>query len=102
MVVRAVIPADHPHRTFKGLEQGRKAEKNIPACKQRRKGIGGSPRAFCFAGTQRGMSLRSQRMSPSAGFARIVVPAETRSPTLTVGVHSAPKSTSTREPNLMY
>ncbi len=102
MIIEPVITAQYLSRTLEALQQSRETQKDVPARKQGREHIRCSPRAFRFHDTHRGMSLRTQRTSPPAGFARIVVPAETRSPTLTVKLHSGPKSTSTLEPNLMY
>src|SRR3954470_3096794 len=102
MVVGTVITAESFAGSLKRLKDSRKAKEYVPAGKQRGKHISGSAGAFSFNWTRHSMTLEVQRTLPSTGIASTVFPAETRSPTLTVVLHSEPKSTSTLEPNLMY
>src|SRR4051812_42619742 len=102
MVIGAVISVENLVCSFKSLKERRKAEKDVTTRKQSGKNISGSARAFSFRGTRHKLSRRGQRVAPSEGVARTVVPAETRSPMLTASFHSGPKITSTLDPNLMY
>src|SRR5579875_3355693 len=99
--VRSVIARRDLECTFKGLEQSYKAKKNIAACEQRRKRIGRPARSLARPRLRDPDFFPQKTSAESAGRAKMLLPPATRSPTLTTGIHSGPKNTSTREPNLI-
>src|SRR5579883_141917 len=101
MRVRSVIARRDLKCTFKGLQQSYKAKKNIAACEQRRKRIGRPARSLARPRLRDPDFFPQKTSAESAGRAKTLLPPATRSPTLTTGIHSGPKNTSTREPNLI-
>lgn len=102
MLISGDVPSTGLQRAFDSLQNCYVAQKNVRACEECGQCVGGSARPLDSSARWAGKALSEiQIVSPSERRARTDEPAATLSPIWAVNVHSGPKMTSTREPNLM-